>query len=102
MMEKKFVYVVLLDYSTDDCSGIDLYIFDTYQKALNKFNEIIEQEKQPEMSWVGEKFTNNTFDYELDTNIEDAKDGVELWWNVTDRNDWYFHDFLDLKIKEIE
>ena len=102
MMEKKFVYVVLLDYSTDDCSGIDLYIFDTYQKALNKFNEIIEQEKQPEMSWVGEKFTNNTFDYELDTNIENAKDGVELWWNVTDRNDWYFHNFLDLKIKEIE
>ena len=101
-MEKKFVYVVLFNYSTDDCSGIDLYIFDTYQKALNKFNEIIEQEKQPEMSWVGEKFTNNTFDYELDTNIENAKEGVELWWNVTDRNDWYFHDFLDLKIKEIE
>ena len=100
-MEKKFVYVVLFDYSTDDCSGIDLYIFDTYQKALNKFNEIIEQEKQPEMSWVGEKFKNNTFDYELDTNIEDAKDGVELWWNVTDRNDWYFHDFLDLRTKEI-
>ena len=102
MMGKKFVYVILFDYSTDDCSGIDLYIFDTYQKALNKFNEIIEQEKQPEMSWVGEKFKNNTFDYELDTNIEDAKEGVELWWNVTDRNDWYFHDFLDLKIKEIE
>ena len=101
-MEKKFVYVVLFDYSTNDCSGIDLYIFDTYQKALNKFNEIIEQEKQPEMSWVGEKFKNNTLDYELDTNIEDAKDGVELWWNVTDRNDWYFHDFLDLRIKEIE
>ena len=101
-MEKKFVYVVLFDYSTNDCSGIDLYIFDTYQKALNKFNEIIEQEKQPEMSWVGEKFKNNTLDYELDTNIEDAKDGVELWWNITDRNDWYFHDFLDLRIKEIE
>ena len=101
-MEKKFLYVVLLDYSTDGYSGIDLYIFDTYQKALNKFNEIIEQEKQPEMNWIGEKFTNNTFDYELDTNIENAKDGVELWWNVTDRNDWYFHDFLDLKIKEIE
>lgn len=101
-MEKKFVYVVLFDYSTDDCSGIDLYIFDTYQKALNKFNEIIEQEKQPEMSWVGEKFKNNTFDYELDTNIEDAKEGVELWWNVTDRNDWHFHDFLDLRIKEIK
>ena len=101
-MEKKFVYVVLFDYSTDDCNGIDLYIFDTYQKALNKFNEIIEQEKQPEMSWVGEKFKNNTFDYELDTNIEEAKEGVELWWNVTDRNDWYSHDFLDLRIKEIE
>lgn len=101
-MENKFVYVILFDYSTDDCSGIDLYIFDTYQKALNKFNEIIEQEKQPEMSWVGEKFKNNTFDYELDTNIENAKEGVELWWNVTDRNDWYFHDFLDLRIMEVK
>lgn len=101
-MENKFVYVILFDYSTDDCSGIDLYIFDTYQKALNKFNEIIEQEKQPEMSWVGEKFKNNTFDYELDTNIENAKEGVELWWNVTGRNAWYFHDFLDLRIMEVK
>lgn len=35
-MEKKFVYVILFDYSTDDCDGIDLYIFDTKEKALKK------------------------------------------------------------------
>ena len=95
-MEKKFVYVVLFDYATDDCSGIDLYIFDTKEKALKKFNTLIEQEKE---------FYKNEYpgfnDFELDTNIED-KNAKEYWWNYKCESNYYLHTFIDLKIKEIE
>ena len=49
-MEKKYAYLVMFDYSTDDFSGIDTYLFDTYEKALNKFKEIITAETNPENS----------------------------------------------------
>lgn len=95
-MEKKFVYVVLFDYSTDDCNGIDLYIFDTKEKALKKLNALIEQEKE---------FYKNEYpgfnDFELDTNIED-KEAKEYWWNYKCESNYYLHTFIDLKIKEIE
>jgi hypothetical protein len=98
------VYMVQFDYSTDDYSDIETYLFDTYEKALAKFNEIIEQEKQPEMSWVADAFKNNQplENYELDTNIDDANGETELYWNITCKYDWYLHDFLNLYIKEIE
>ena len=104
---KKIVYLVLFDYSTDDCNGIDINLYDTYQKAVNRFKQIIEQEKNPNMSWVA-----NAFDdedklinwYELDTNIEDLEDNQvhELWWNITDKFNYNYHSFIDLKIMKIE
>ena len=95
MMEKKFVYVVLFDYSTDDCSGIDLYIFDTKEKALKKLDTLIEQEKE---------FYKNEYpgfnDFKLDTNIKDAN-ANEYWWNYKCESNYYLHTFIDLKIMEV-
>ena len=34
MMEEDIVYLIQLDYSTDDCEGIDNYIFKTKEKAF--------------------------------------------------------------------
>lgn len=101
-----YVYMVLFDYSTDDCSGIDTYIFDTYEKAVEKFEQIIENEKKPENSWVAHAYENGKLSsaYELDTNIDDIQDDEEheLWWNITCKHDWYLHSFLDLRIKEVK
>lgn len=47
----KKIYLVLFQYSTDDADGIDTQAFDTYEKAVNRFHELIEAEKQPDMSW---------------------------------------------------
>lgn len=105
-MKKQKVYMVMLDYSTDDCSCIDTYLFSTYKKALKKFKEIIRQEKKPNISWVADAFDkkdNVYVDYEFETNIdENIQKAQELFWNITNKYDWYQHDFLSLKIKEVE
>ncbi len=99
-------YIVLFDWSTDDGEGVDIDIFDTYEKAVARFMEIIENEKNPKLSWVGDYAfdENGNLDeknYELDTNI-DYDDKLELYWNLNCKFDWYQHDFLDLKVMEIK
>src|SRR5574344_306185 len=101
-MKKKFVYLVQFDYSTNDCGGIENYIFSSYEKAVNKFNEIMEFEKTSEYSWCHYAYENdNKQDYEIDE-FTDPKDRDNLWWNVKEVIDYNLHDFLDLKKMEVE
>ena len=41
--------------------------------------------------------------YELDRN-DTFTDGEEheLWWNLTCKTDWYLHDFIELRILEVD
>lgn len=100
----KKIYLVLFQYSTDDNDGVDTQAFDTYEKAVKRFYEIIENEKTPEMSWASNAFENEKLSngYELD--YSDFADGQEheLWWYLTCKLDWYLHDFIELRILEVE
>ena len=51
MMKK--VYIVQFDWSTTDAGSVDLFVFGKYGDAYDKFKEIICNERNPEMSWVG-------------------------------------------------
>ena len=64
------IYLVLFQYCTDDCDGVDTQAFSTYEKAVERFNEIIENEKNTDMSWAGNAFENDKLqhNYELDCN----------------------------------
>ena len=96
-MKNKTVYEIIFDYSTEDCSGIDTYIFSTKEKAVKKLEELITSEKEfykTEYSYINEK------DFEIDTNFGD-RDAFEYWWNIQYKNDWYLHTNIDLRIKEI-
>jgi len=99
------VYEILLQYSTDDGAGVDSFILDNYEKAVNKFKELIEDEKTY-INWVKDAFKNKKTlkDYEFETNLDiEYKDNQEheLYWEITDKYDWYRHDFFELRIKEI-
>lgn len=100
----KHVYITIFDWSTEDSNGVEVEIFDTYEKAYSKFCEIIENEKNPELSWVGEQaFDENGVinkHYNLDE-FTDATHKTDLWWNVVDDNNYYRHSFVDLQRKEI-
>lgn len=98
MLKKETVYLILFEYSTQDCNGIDIYIFDTKEKALKKLNDLIKNEKD---FYKNEYPHLNYEDFEIDTNIDD-ENANEYWWNIECKTDWYLHTNIDLRIKEIE
>lgn len=96
-MENKNVYEIVFDYSTEDCTGIDTYIYSTKEKAVQKLKELIAGEKEfykNEYSHIDQK------EFEIDTNIED-ENACEYWWNIQCKTDWYLHTNIDLRLKEI-
>lgn len=98
-------YSIVFEWSTYDCNGVDVEVFSTYDKAVARFNEIISNEKDNNVSWVGdayEKDGNLQKDFTLDCS-EEFTDGKEheLWWSIACKNDWYLHDCLELRILEI-
>ena len=99
-------YTIIFDWATEDASGIDVEVFDTYDKAVDRFHRIIEDENDNSISWVGDAFDENgdlLEDYELDCN-EQFADGEEheLWWHIERKNDWFLHDHLELRILEVK
>ena len=95
------IYLVLFQYCTDDCDGVETQAFSTYEKAVERFNELIKDEKTSDMRWAANAFENGKLhrNYELDRN-DTFTDGEEheLWWNLTCKTDWYLHDFIELRI----
>ena len=108
--EKREVTVAVSDNGRISVKTFDLLFdgtqaFSTYEKAVERFNEIIENEKNTDMSWAGNAFENDKLqkNYELDRN-ETFTDGKEheLWWNLSCKLDWYLHEFLELRILEVD
>ena len=98
-------YTIVFEWSTDDANGVDVEVFDSYEKAVQRFNEIIEDEHYPETSWVSDAWDEKgdlLEDYDLDCN-DQFTDGEEheLWWSIERKTDWYFHDHLELRILEV-
>ncbi len=100
------VYAIIFDWATEDAKDTEVEVFDTYDKAVERFHQIIENENDNSISWVGDAFDDdgNLLDgYELDCN-EQFTDGKEheLWWHIERDNDWFLHDHLELRILEVK
>ncbi len=99
-MEK--IYVVMIDWSTEDWSDVDIYVYDTYDKARDKYNELIADEMKSENSWVGNLEWENGIPqghYELFTSESDTEDN--LYWHIEDTWNYNYHTFINLKIMEV-
>lgn len=103
------IYTIVFEWSTNDSNSVDVEVFFTYEKAVERFNEIISNEKKPEMSWAADAFdengnfiTDEKNGYELDCSDFDNGEEHELWWRLSDVGDWYFHDNLELRILEVK
>ena len=99
------VFIVKIDYSTEDYHDVELFAFQDYDKAYDKFKELIHAERQPENSWVG----NLDFDdegepighYELyyeDNNTCES----EVWWRIEDQWDSRYYVYIDLLVLEVQ
>ncbi len=103
-MNKK-VYLVVFDWSTDDGNDVDIEVCKTYKKAVKRYNEIIENEKKPEISWAASAFKANgelEHNYELDELKPDLKKETECYWDLTCKVDWYLHNYLSIRIQELK
>ena len=102
---KNEVYLILFDWSTNDSDGIEMFLYSRFEDALEKLNEIIENECNPDVSWVGSEVFDENSDvnegYELDCNTDD-KNAKELYWHVVDKNDDNRRSFINLFKKEIQ
>ena len=97
MLKENEVYVIQFDYSTEDCDGVDVFVFKEFEKAKEKFKSMIESEKTFFKTNYSHKEED---DFELDTNIDDDS-AEEYFWNYKCNHDYYIHTFLDLRIKEL-
>ena len=100
------VYLVKLDWSTEDSNDVEITVCGTYEKAYEKFKEMIADEKNPQNSWVGEIEWDN--DVPKDDKIEfdfldrrSDSDETECYWMVTDTWNYGVHTFISIEIKEV-
>lgn len=81
--DKKYVYLVTLDWSTEDDKGFEFDICATPEKAFKLFRKRIKEEKNPLLSWVGEEaFAEDgsvNEGYTLDTSVDRTFSNSNRW-----------------------
>ena len=99
------VYLVKLDWSTEDSNDVELTVYGIYEKAYEKFKELISEEKKPEKSWVGDIKWNGDVpddeDVELDyLDRRNDTDETECYWLISDN--WNgAYTYISIQIREV-
>lgn len=103
-MEKQKIFMIQLDWSTDDDKDVEIYLFQKYEDAKQKFIELVEHEKDPNISWVYQAF-DGSYDeeerFELETNLDDDN-AYELYWDITDTWDYAYRTHIQLREMEVQ
>ena len=100
------VYLVKLDWFTEDSNDVEITVCGTYEKAYEKFKELIADEMNPQNSWVGEiEWDNDVLkDDKIEFDFLDRRndsDETECYWMVTDTWNYGVHTFISIEIKEV-
>lgn len=98
------VYLVVFAWSTEVGSDVDIDAFDTYEKAVNRFQERIDNEKTYE-SWVREAFDENgdiLDEYYFDECQPDMCLETYAYWCITDSCNSKMHDYIAIVPQEVK
>lgn len=95
------VYMIKFMWSTDDDSGCEIELYKSCDDAVKRFNEMTENEKNPDMSWAAEAFNDGQFD---DENYElNYYTGTEyMYWSVSMRDDGNFYSTIILTKERVK
>lgn len=100
----KYVYMVKFDWSIDDDSNIDISLFKNYDDAYAFYKQLISDEMNPDLSWVGSDAfdedgnVNDGYDLDYDDNNSNNSD---VYWHVTDESNGWRYSRLDLMKVEV-
>lgn len=96
----KYAFMVTLDWSTDDGADVERELYENYREAEVRFKKLIEDEKNPKLSWVGsdafDEHGNLNDGYELDYCFSDT-DGARQYWEVAESGNYIFHTLISLQ-----
>jgi hypothetical protein len=98
------LYMVMIDWSNDDCQGIEAKLFHTFKSAQKYMDEIIFDECQSENSWIGtcvfDKDNNVKDGFIFECNTDDATEEQNLYWKVISVYDNFL--YTDIRLKKIK
>lgn len=99
------VYIIQFDWSNDYSESIELFVYDSYDKAYDKFKELIADERNPDISWIGKLAWDGNKNRPIGGYVFEHKDkqsdDTEVYWRLSDECDWEQHSFIELRIKEV-
>lgn len=92
MKDKNTIYVVMLEWTTEDGNGIDYYLYKSYSAAKEKYDRLIEDECDADISWVGSQVFDELGEvrdgFILECNTYITESGIrDLFWRVSDKYD---------------
>lgn len=99
----KKIYLVVLDWHTNDGEDVDIEAYDTYDKALSHFMQRVEEEKT-DIDWIHDSFDNDgnvLSGVILDEHYGAPQREGECWWEITNKDDYGLRDYLYLRVIEI-
>lgn len=98
------VYLVVFQWSTEVDSDTDIEVFDSYGKAVIRFQERIDDEKTYE-SWVREAFDEDgdiLDGFDFDECQPDMQLETYAYWHITDPCNYRMHDYIAIIPQEVK
>lgn len=100
----KYVYMAMLDWLTPDDHDTNYYLYKNFKDALKKFESLIKDECNADISWVGsEVFDENgevNEGFELSCNTDTYEGGERnLYWCVSDNGKYRFLSITLTKVR---
>ena len=103
-VKKSYTYLFMLEWQTEDDSGLDYYLYHDYSAAKDKYENLIRDENDADISWVGSEVfdengeVNDGFEFNC---TEETNEEQNLCWKVTDTNSYNRYSLITLTKVEI-
>ncbi|MCX4376026.1 MAG: hypothetical protein OSJ61_07630 [Lachnospiraceae bacterium] len=100
----KYIYLVMLEWLTEDDNGFDYYLYRNYNDAKDKYKRLIVDENDADISWVGSEVfdengeVNEDFEFECSEETDEEKN---LCWKVADAKSYNRYSIITLTKVEI-
>ena len=98
------IYLVVFEWSTEIDSDVDIEAFDSYEKAVMRFQERINDEKT-DMAWIQDAFDENgdiLDGYDFDECQPDTRLETYAYWRIADPYNWRMHDYIAIVPQEVK
>ena len=98
------VYLVVFEWSDQVGSDTDIEVFDSYEKAVIRFQERIDDEKTYE-SWIHDAFDEDgdiLDGYDFDECRPNTRLETYAYWCITNSDNWRIHDYIAIIPQEVK